>query len=145
MQLIIRRATTEDSEVISGLSRQLGYPAKATTIRKRLSKLLDSDAHQVFVAVIDNTLVGWIHGFYSLQVESDPFVEIGGLVVHEKHRKKGIGTALITAIDAWAKEKECAKLRVRSNVVRKESQRFYEKLWFVLNKKQNVFDRKLSI
>lgn len=86
-------------------------------------------------------MVGWVHGFYSLRVESDPFIEIGGLVVDENHRQKGIGVQLVEKVNTWASTKGCNKLRVRCNTIRLESHEFYNLIGFTLNKEQKVFDR----
>ena len=44
---------------------------------------MSSNNHTAFVALTDEKIVGWIHGFRALLLESKPFVEIGGLLVDE--------------------------------------------------------------
>lgn len=132
-----------DSEFIPDLSNQLGYISDTYRIQKRLTEILGNDDHCVFVAVESEMLVGWIHGFYSLRVESDPFVEIGGLVVDENHRKHGIGKMLVEKILEWAALKACQKVRVRCNTVRTDSHLFYQQLGFEVQKEQKVLDKLL--
>lgn len=139
----IREATIHDSEGLALLSDQLGYASKTPEIHLRLEALLKNSDHCVVLAHKEEKILGWIHGFYALRVESDPFVEIGGLVVDSGYRKMGIGKLLISRIDLWAETKQCKDVRVRCNIVRKESHLFYEGLGFVENKVQKIFGKKL--
>jgi len=144
MNCSIRNATLHDREGLALLSGQLGYSSNPNEILLRLEALLKSPDHCVFVAVEEEKVRGWIHGFYALRVESDPFVEIGGLVVDENSRKKGLGKMLIEHVNLWAESKGCKDVRVRCNILRKESHDFYERLGFVENKVQKIFGKKLS-
>lgn len=77
-------------------------------------------------------------------LESELFAEIRGLVVTHSERRRGVGSQLVGAAEAWSRRHSCPRLRVRSNVVRSETRRFYEKRGFVVTKMQNVFDKPLS-
>ncbi len=144
MKILTRTAKIEDSESITELSNQLGYPSEIIEVQKRLMELLLNNDNCIFVALVDEKIVGWIHGFYSRRIESEPFVEIGGLVVDTKYRKKGIGKLLVEEINKWSYTKQCNRIRVRCNIVRKESHLFYQQLGFEINKEQKVFDRRLK-
>lgn len=144
MKFSIRNAEIKDSESIAELSNQLGYESDNNTIQKRLTGILDNNDNCVFVALENEKIIGWIHGFYSRRVESDPFIEIGGLVVDENYRKNGIGKILVEKIIKWSDSKKCKKLRVRCNIIRKEAHIFYQKIGFKINKEQKVFDRHLE-
>ena len=140
MELSIRQAALEDSRSIAALSGQLGYETDYKTMQDRLKTILKSNENCVYVASYNDELIGWIHGFYALRVETDPFVEIGGLVVDENFRNKGVGKKLIEFVFDWTKTKNCSEIRVRSNTIRVESHKFYEKLGFDLNKTQKIFN-----
>lgn len=142
MEIIIREAQLIDSESITTLSHQLGYETLEIDTRTRLNVILKSGDHCVFVAQKNDEIVGWIHGFYTLRIESDFFVEIGGLVVNENFRKIGVGKLLVEKVTEWSKLKNCNKITVRCNVIRKESHQFYENIGFVLNKEQKIFNLK---
>ncbi|MGH2666446.1 GNAT family N-acetyltransferase [Flavobacterium sp.] len=144
MDLSIRNAKVNDSLFIVELSRQLGYETNEIQIKKRLEAILANNDNCVFVAEENNVVIGWIHAFHSLQVESDFFVEIGGLVIDENHRRKGIGQLLIGKINTWAKSKECQKIRVRCNTKRKESHIFYQQIGFTETKEQKIFDKQID-
>ncbi|WP_103067991.1 GNAT family N-acetyltransferase [Aquimarina sediminis] len=144
MEISIENAKVEDAESITELSGQLGYTASVTITQNRLIEILNNKDHCVFMAVNNKNIVGWIHGFYTLRVESDAFVEIGGLVVNENYRNKGIGKLLVEHIIDWSKQKKQSKVRVRCNTIRTESHKFYESIGFIKNKEQKIFDKYLN-
>ncbi len=143
MPFTIRIANITDSQAITDLSNQLGYQSSSSDIKKRLTEVLAHPENKVFVATDNKKIVGWVHGFYTIRVESDPCVEIGGLVVDENSRSQGIGKTLVEKVNEWAKSVNCTKIRVRCNAIRTESHIFYEKTGFILNKQQKVFDRQI--
>lgn len=137
----IRIAELKDAEFLHKLSGQLGYKTTVEDINSRISKILNHKDNCAYVATEENKVIGWIHGFYSLRIESDFFVEIGGLVIHEDFRRKGVGNMLVEEVAKWAKSKSINSLRVRSNIIRIESHKFYESIGFTHNKDQKVFDK----
>ena len=143
MAIMIRTAIMADAAAIAELSGQLGYAANRDAIKERLTALIHHDEHCVYVAVLDDMVAGWIHGCYLLRVETDRFVEIGGLVVHEAYRNRGIGKELVETVIQWAETRQCRRIRVRCNVIRRESHRFYERIGFIENKQQKIFDKLL--
>lgn len=144
MKFSVRTAEIKDSGSIAELSDQLGYRSGDQVTRERLAKILNHEDHCVFVALEGETVAGWIHGFYSRRVESDAFVEIGGLVVDTTFRKKGIGKLLVDETEKWARTRGCKKVRVRCNTIREETHIFYRRIGFEINKEQKIFDRKLK-
>jgi GNAT superfamily N-acetyltransferase len=62
-------------------------------------------------------------------------------VVDEARRGGGLGAKLVAAADEWAAGHGFRTLRVRSNVVRERTHRFYERLGFARIKSQVVFAR----
>ena len=139
----LRNIQAADAEAIAALSHQLGYPASAGDLQQRITTLISHPDHCVFVAVHQEQVVGWIHGFYSLNLESGPFVAIAGLVVDEHHRRAGIGKALIDKVVEWPLAATCGRVRVRCNSKRTESHRFYQALGFREAKEQKVFEWKI--
>lgn len=144
MSTSTRTATINDVEYITELSCQLGYETTREKTRQRLTEILNHTDNCVFVVVNNAKVIGWIHGFYSLRVESENFVEIGGLVVDNNYRNKGIGKLLIETVYNWSRLKECNTIRVRSNTIRKEAHQFYKNLGFTETKEQKVFGKQLG-
>ncbi len=139
----IREISDKDAENVAELSTQLGYQSNAEQTRLRIGRIINSNENCAFVAVAENKIVGWIHGFYTLRIESDPFVEIGGLIVDPDFRGRQIGKQLIASVKHWAKKQEVQKLKVRCNTKRTESHKFYETIGFKENKRQVAFEIEL--
>ncbi len=136
----IREAIVSDAAALAALSTQLGYPAQPGEAAERLSAL---GTGAVLVAEDAGAILGWIHVCDIRFFQSPPFAEIGGLVVDEAARGRGVGKLLVEAAVGWAAEQGYGRLRVRSNVVREDAHRFYEREGFRRVKTQAVFDRKL--
>jgi GNAT superfamily N-acetyltransferase len=141
---MIRTATMDDFEWMTHLSNQLGYVAHSEKTKERLAEIFASADNCVFVATTNEIGVGWIHGFYTLRVESDPFVEIGGLVIDKTYRRKGVGRLLTEQVAEWAKAKNVSAVRVRCNVVRNEAHQFYKQIGFQELKEQKIFSQTLK-
>jgi GNAT superfamily N-acetyltransferase len=134
----------EDAEAAARLATQLGYPATTDEIRRRLQALSESDDATVFVAEDpQGGAVGWVHVFGRLLLESDPDAEIGGLVVDERLRGRGIGKALMASAEAWARERGYGVVSLRTNVIRTEAHEFYKALGYEVIKSQLKLRKRL--
>ncbi len=135
-----REAVASDVPALAELAGELGYPSTTAQVGERFRRLLaHPELHRVFVAEgADGEPAAWIHVFVSLRLESEPFAEIGGLVVGAASRGGGVGEALVRRAEAWARGRGLARVRVRSNVVRERAHRFYQRLGFARLKEQVV-------
>ena len=137
----VRPAHDDDADRITDLCAQLGYAASPGEVRGRIAALRRSLSHGVFVADDpERGVVGWIHVLAAHRVESAAFAEIGGLVVDEAVRGRGVGAALIARARGWAAEGGLARLRVRTRADRADARAFYARLDFVETKTQAVLD-----
>jgi GNAT superfamily N-acetyltransferase len=139
----IRLARAGDRDDLARLSTQLGYPMAPDEASARLADLAGHPDHALLVAETDGRLAGWAQVSLPRIFESPRQAEIAGLVVDEGHRGRGIGPELLRAAEAWARERGCAVLRVRSNVVRERAHGFYRREGFGEIKTQRVFEKKL--
>jgi len=138
----IRAMTVVDAAEVAALAGQLGYPASAQQIEDRFRGLSREPDSSVFVAQgEDGRLAGWIHVLERRFLELDRYAEIAGLVVDAGARRSGVGRALITAAEEWARERGCAMVRVRSNTKRVEAKPFYERMAYRVVKTQYVFEK----
>jgi len=138
----IRDGTIDDASDICDLSDQLGYPVSEAEMAERLDSILNSDDHRVCVAVQpDGTVIAWIHVFKCQTVESGLFAEIGGIIVSEAFRRKGIGQQLLKMAKRWIAQQKLQKLRVRTQIEREDAEAFYLKTGFSVSKHQRVFDK----
>ena len=145
MVLQIRPAQPEDAPALAALAGQLGYPTTPEGMAARLQALAEDDRHAVFVAVeADGDVVGWIHVYLCPLLLADREAQIGGLVVDEMHRSRGIGTHLVRQAEDWARAHGCEGMTVRTNVVRERAHEFYRRLGFREVKVQRVFHKSLQ-
>lgn len=143
MKIEIRQIKPQDSTAIAELSRQLGYPLSQEQISKNIEVVLANKDHDAFVAVHEKQIVGWIGVAQTIMIEMTPYCEINGLVIDEKFRGKGIGKLLIEKAKQWAKEKGNNMIRLRCNVKRKETHKFYQHLGFIETKEQKNFETRI--
>jgi GNAT superfamily N-acetyltransferase len=140
----VRRARAADLSQLAPLCEQLGYPSKVEDVGRRLAGIESSHEHAVFVAeAAGSSLAGFISVFVMRTLESNPFVEIGALVVDEAWRSRGVGEQLVEQAEQWARENGCVLVRVRSNVIRDRAHKFYERLGFEHYKTQKAFRKTL--
>jgi GNAT superfamily N-acetyltransferase len=144
MQLTFREIMHADADALAQLSLQFGYSVTVEEMQRRIGQLLIREDHCGFVALTQHQVVGWIHGFHTVRLESEAFVEIGGIVVAEHFRRQGIGQQLIEQVEIWATGFPAHKIRVRCNTQRIDAHAFYNEIGFEFKKEQKVFDLIIS-
>jgi GNAT superfamily N-acetyltransferase len=119
---------------------QLGYPNDAATIERRLiSRGSDSC---VLLAQHGERITGFIALQILESLLSGEMAEIAALVVDETQRGHGTGVALLRAAEAWAHQRGFRHIRVRSNVIRTDAHRFYQREGYAPVKDQRVFEKR---
>ncbi|MFN0255484.1 GNAT family N-acetyltransferase [Pedobacter ureilyticus] len=129
----------EALEILS-LSEQLGYGNNFEMLLGRLQEIIPLKDHAIFVAKAEGKIVGWLHCLICLRVESPLFVEVTGLVVDENARGQQIGKNLIETSKKWSQNRGISTIRIRCNVLRTETHKFYQALGFFSTKEQKVFE-----
>ena len=143
-ELKIRRAKSSDAEQIAALSSQLGYPATAAQIRKRMQGIKPDSQHAVFVAeYAKDGVIGWVHVSRQPLLEVEIRAEVNGLVIAEGQRSLGAGARLLAAAEDWARKHGCKGMSVRSNVIRERAHKFYERNGYEHYKTQKSFRKPL--
>ena len=140
----IATARAEHAGEIARLSGELGYPATPEEITQRLASLSATPHVHVAVAAAPNgRLLGWLVVERHCCLESGEQAELAGLVVSADARRLGVGRALVTVAETWARAAGFTTLRVRSNVLRSESHAFYRGVGFVPIKTQHTYEKSL--
>ena len=129
----IRPATENDFGGVLSLFGQL-WPEKVLNRESQqaiYNAMLESEGYELFCAEKE----GAIAGFASLSIQHNFWQEgyilyIATMIVDEKHRRQGIGTALIREIEKIARERDCKRIELESAFHRKEAHAFYEKMGF---------------
>ena len=87
--MTIRQPMESDQAAIARLATELGYPADAGTVARRLARIAGRDDQLVLVAVVEEMVVGWIQAHACDVLESGFRVEVVGLIVDAGHRRCG--------------------------------------------------------
>ena len=144
MAVSVRLARISDASAVASLTGQLGYDVESAALAGRLSKLLERPDQHVVIAELEGQPVGWVHAAIWEDIESEPFVVIGGLVVDRNHRGQGVGRVLMQQAEKWALEQGCSIVRVWSSSVRVDAHRFYQRLGYRHIKTQHSFAKSLN-
>lgn len=144
MDVLIQEAASEHFKGIHQLVLEWGYTASEPETSAWLDELLKSPTHQVYVAVSDHAIVGWVVAEKRLSLGEGFTCEITGLVVSSGCRRAGLGRLLVTAVEAWSQKLGLSRVVVRSNVRRAESHEFYPSVGFGLMKTTHVYVKDLK-
>lgn len=136
---MIRRATLDDTDAIVRLAAQLGGAVELQRMPARLQRILDAPTHAVFVAEDEHGPCGFAAAEHRLSVPFGDAVELMSLVVDEAARRKGFGSLLVSAVEAWAMRRGVDSVQVRSSIVREAAHAFYPGLGYALHKTQHVY------
>ena len=130
-ELQIRRASEADADAIVGLLGQLGYPAEASEVSRRLDRICSDDRMLILLAQKADKVVG-LATAHILSVLNRPrdVAWLTALVVDESARGTGVGRALVTAVEEFARRMNCEKLSVTTHEDRTDAQAFYLRLGF---------------
>jgi len=128
---------------LAPLTSQLGYETTEEQSQERLAFLIGSPDHEVLVCE-DDGLIAWASLHVTHSLTSEAHVELIGLVVAESHRSRGIGAKMMEAAEEWARMRGFQKLRLRTNLLRADAHRFYERIGYVGSKEQRVYEKSLE-
>lgn len=137
----IERATDEDLPVILKIQKlafetmEHHYGASISALTQTLEKIQEEYRSKYFLkAVVDNQVVGAIRA----RLEAHTCL-IGKFCVHPKYQNHGIGTQLLTELEA--KFSTVKRFRVCTGHLEDETIRFYQKLGYIQYKTEKKSDR----
>jgi GNAT superfamily N-acetyltransferase len=141
--MIVRSMQASDAAEVAALSEQLGYPITSERIEEKFAVLCMKPDNGFFVAEESKGVLGWVHVYGVHLLESDPYAEIGGLVVEENARQRGIGRQLMQRAEVWTVAQGYAVLRLRSGLHRTDAHAFYQRIGYELIKTAHTFRKTL--
>jgi GNAT superfamily N-acetyltransferase len=128
VDLTIRDARAADAPAIAVLLAQLGYPTEPSAVERRLERL-QIVGDRIVVAEIEDKAVGLAHLQVTPALERErPAAKIGALVVDDAHRGRGVGRALVQAMEDEARLRGCELLFLTTAERRAEAHAFYERV-----------------
>jgi len=145
VEVIVRPLEADDAERVVELIRQLGYERTVEDVRRWVARSESCiDIQAGFVACLGGEVVGWIEVSIQCRLQSAPFALIGGLVVKDGLRGRGIGGRLCEQAERWGRERGVEKLRVTSRSSREDAHRFYAREGYRQTKTSMVFEKRIG-
>ena len=142
MNFQIRECGMADVKAICELNiREMGYDYPENRTEDKLRKILKSDKDKIFVALVDNTVIGYVHANDYDVIYAPPMKNIMGIAVSNSFRKKGIGRALLAAVEDWAQKTGACGIRLVSGAERTGAHEFYRHCGYSGEKRQVNFKK----
>ena len=127
MRVTIRAAHPQDAKAVSKMIREeLATPVSASDTAHLLAKLCVSPRHRVFVAVVDELVVGFLHACdYDSILSHYQIKHITAMAVSHSYRRVGIGKALLRRAERWAAESGAAGVALEASVLQTDAHAFF--------------------
>ena len=140
---MIRKIKFTDCEEVREICiEELGYECERGLIAARVNEL-DESREAVFVAEIDNKIVGFVHVEKYKLLYCEDMVNILGLAVAEDYQRCGFGKELLNEAEQWARNNGIKILRLNSGMKRTAAHKFYRAMDFIDEKDQKRFIKRL--
>lgn len=143
-RLLVREIAMTDAERAAELSEQLGYPVSVADMKKRIAGLRNLPDHVVYVACIDEAVIAWIDISIVQHLQTEKYGEIGGFVVSNNYRSRGIGQKLLAEAERWIAARGITQVIVRSRITRESAHKFYLREGYSRTKTSAVFSKDLG-
>ena len=119
----------------------MGYEYPTEDTKKQLIQLLNDCNHKIYVATIEDKVVGYVHGNNYNLLYAPPLKNIMGIAVSSNFRKNGIGKMLLNQVEKWAQDTGAYGVRLVSGATRTSAHRFYISCGYNENKEQKNFKK----
>jgi len=130
--ITIRKGTEQDIPAALELIKELATYEKAPNeVEVSIDEMKKNFANKVFefyVAELDNEIVGIALYYYKYSTWKGRCIYLDDIIVTEKHRRKGIGMALMKALINVAKQEKVRKLEWQVLKWNTPAIEFYKKL-----------------
>jgi ribosomal protein S18 acetylase RimI-like enzyme len=99
----VRRLRAEDVDAVGEASSLFDFPVD----RQQAVLFLGREGHHILIAYVDGAPVGFVSGVETTHPDKGTEMFLYELSVDERHRRRGIGTALVSALAGLARERGC--------------------------------------
>lgn len=144
IEVVIRDIERKDYDVVASLWRDvLNVPTSDEDLRKTYEKMEGDDHYHTLVAEVGGKVVGLVTMAFVYAIgHPNGYFKINGLGVAAEHRGKGIGKALLEAVEHIALDCGAPYIGLASGFDRADAHAFYEHLGY--KKTSFWFRKKLS-
>jgi GNAT superfamily N-acetyltransferase len=140
----LRDALDTDAAAFSELFGQFRYPGSVGSFEARLQTFRSDPCVCVIVAEAKGAVIG-VGMLQTLRIleGDDPMGVLCTLIVDEPSQRRGVGTAIVEALEGFARERGCFGVVVQSGASRIAGHRLYRKLDYLQTGERfiKVFDR----
>jgi ribosomal protein S18 acetylase RimI-like enzyme len=142
LKIIIRECKVQDYINIVLLNKnEMGYEYPAEDTKKQLNQLLKDSNHKIYVAIVAEKVVGYIHANNYDLIYGPHLKNIMGIAVLSNFKRNGIGKMLLTEVEKWAKDTGAYGVRLVSGATRIGAHAFYISCGYEGVKEQKNFKK----
>lgn len=142
MKIIIRECKIQDyTDIVLLNKNEMGYEYPADDTKKQLEQLLNDSNHKIYVAIVADKVVGYIHANNYDLLYAPHLKNIMGIAVSSDFRKNGIGKMLLDEVEKWAQDTGAYGVRLVSGATRIGAHAFYKACGYIGSKEQKNFKK----
>jgi len=126
--MIIRRMISDDIPKLAQLYEQFwNEKSSVEKMLKVFEKISRNETHVLLSAIENGELIGSVMGIVCEDLYGDcrPFMVLENMIVDEKHRRKGVGKALISRLEKEAADLSCSQIILVTETNRISTCNFY--------------------
>lgn len=137
MNYTIRECLESDCLSIWKLNcEEMGYAFPVEATEQKIRILLRSKSDKIFVAIIDDVVVGYVHACDYDVIYAPHMKNIMAIAVSSDYKHQGIGRALLEQVEAWALCTGASGVRLTSGKARTGAHAFYRSCGYTGDKEQ---------
>lgn len=137
MQVKIREFQMADCKAIYDLNRdEMGYEYPLEATKAKLLQLSSSQHDKIYVAVVGEEVVGYVHANDYDVIYAPHMKNIMGIAVSKHWKRQGIGRALLASVEEWARKTGAKGVRLVSGSSRTGAHAFYRSCGYSGDKMQ---------
>lgn len=88
MKITVRKCVPNDYVALYALNEnEMGYSYSTEQTKTQLDKVLNDDSNAIFVALLNNEVIGYIHGCEFNLLYAEPMVNVLGIAVCKMYRE----------------------------------------------------------
>lgn len=142
MDFKIRECVLGDAEFIYRLNLdELGYEYPLEETKMKIANILSQGNDKIYVAVTGDIVIGYIHINDYDVIYAPSMKNIMGIAVSGRYRRMGVGKALLSKAEEWARIDGACGIRLVSGKHREGAHKFYSSMGYLNGKEQMNFKK----